>query len=380
MHLAKNRVAVDLFLEAAKKPQLGYVPRDAINNGWLQKSKQGIADQVFAKRPRQEIVLPEISEFRAAKTLLAGSAFAAAAAGDMARALECQAAIVRMAQHLWGDQEFVICRVVALGIFGSAASTLSNLLARTVIPGRTTNCSVDASRCDRGTRTGRTSCLATSRESSRQLLIDMYSTDGRFTREGFETVCLHSLQTPQLAWLAKLVQPKLSRNNELIRALVGPCVVPLVASREEVRQEFDALSDLYEAELQSAAQWELGFRRLRTEMAGVAVAYPTSVKYLPLLIDVRNTWAKVMIEGSWKKVTERDAVLVAIACQLYHRRHDAWPESVQVLAPEFLEEVPLDPIDSQPLRLVMIKDRPFVYSVGLDHKNATAGTPPREAQ
>ena len=37
--------------------------------------------------------------------------------------------------------------------------------------------------------------------------------------------------------------------------------------------------------------------------------------------------------------------------------------------------VNLDPNDGRPLRLVIIKDRPFVYSVGLDGKDATANTP-----
>ena len=381
-YIGKNRAAVDLFLEAAKKPRLGYVRRDASNNGWLRKSNQGNVDQVFAKRPHQEILLPEISEFRNAKTLLAGAAFEAAAAGDSARALDCQTSIVRMARHLWDGEEFLISRLVALSIVDSATSTLSVLLAAygdSWTDDELLGCAQVLRSWDQNWQDD---LLTASRHSSRQHLLDIYSSDGRFTREGFETVCMYSLQMPpQLAWLAKLVQGTslAGMNTEMKVALVGPCVLPFVASRDELLKEFDILTDLSEAELQRepmGATVSGGYeQRLQTWLASKR----TQIKFLPLLFfDVRNTWMTATIEGRWKKVTERDAVLVAVACRLYRRRHAAWPNSIQSLAPEFLETVPLDPIDGRPLRLVIINDRPFIYSVGFDHKDATAGTLPEK--
>ena len=46
-YIAKNRPAVDFFLKAAKKPQLGYIRRDPANNAWLKKLNQGAVEQLF---------------------------------------------------------------------------------------------------------------------------------------------------------------------------------------------------------------------------------------------------------------------------------------------------------------------------------------------
>jgi hypothetical protein len=376
-HIAKNRGAVDLFLKAARKPRLGYVRRDASNNGWLRKSGRGTVDQLFGKRPRQGIVLPEISEFRTAKTLLSGSAFEAADVGDRTRSLECLAAIVGLAQHLWIDEESLVSQLVAPSLFDSATSTLSILLAARG-DSWTDNELLGCVQIQRSwDQNWQDDLLAKSRQASRQYLSDMYSSDGRFTREGFELLCMIPLKEPQLAWLAELLQAgtPAGMNNKLNIALVGSCVVPFVASRDELLKEFDALSDLSEAELQREPTGATVSGSYEQRSQARLASKPTQVKYLPLIVDSSPAWVTAAIEARWRKVTERDGVLVAIACQLYLRRHDAWPASIQSLAPEFLETVPIDRIDGRPLRLVIIQDRPFVYSVGLDGKDATAGTP-----
>lgn len=57
-----------------------------------------------------------------------------------------------------------------------------------------------------------------------------------------------------------------------------------------------------------------------------------------------------------------DSVKSSIACELYRRKHGELPESLDVLVPDFLENVPNDPFDGKPLRYS--KEKKIIYSVG----------------
>jgi hypothetical protein len=378
-HLTGNRAAVDMFLEAAKKPRLGYVRRDPNNDRWMRKLYEGTVDDVFRKRPRQEIRLPEVSVFQNARLLLVGSAYQAAAAGDRDRALDCLAALDSLAHHIWNDEEFFMSRFVALGIDDSMATTMSAVLAA---DGDSWT-DDDLLRCLKLLRSrdlrSRGELLSAFLQAYRQYLIDMYSSDGRFTREGFEALCAQPFKAPQLAWLTDLVQTtKMTPSgatSKLGMALVGPCIVPFVARREELLKEFDAQCERYLAELQSQPAGIPESGGDGEQLNAWLESKTTQLRYFPLLAEDRFAFQKAAIEGRWTKFAECEGTAVGVASQIYHRRHGAWPDSVEGLVPEFLEAAPVDPNDGRPLRLVIIKDRPYVYSVGLDGKDATANTP-----
>ena len=63
----------------------------------------------------------------------------------------------------------------------------------------------------------------------------------------------------------------------------------------------------------------------------------------------------------------RDFVCAAIALKRYQLRHQTLPKDLNALVPEFLSEIPRDPVDGQPLRYRLNGDGTFVlYSIGLD--------------
>lgn len=62
-------------------------------------------------------------------------------------------------------------------------------------------------------------------------------------------------------------------------------------------------------------------------------------------------------------------LLVVLALERYRLRHGAWPKSLDDLVPEFLEAVPLDPFDGQPLRYATPPEGRVVYSVGMDRSD-----------
>lgn len=63
----------------------------------------------------------------------------------------------------------------------------------------------------------------------------------------------------------------------------------------------------------------------------------------------------------------RNVVIAAIALKRYQLRHGIWPTDLKALVPEFLSEVPRDPVDGQPLRYRANADGTFtLYSIGSD--------------
>jgi HEAT repeats len=64
---------------------------------------------------------------------------------------------------------------------------------------------------------------------------------------------------------------------------------------------------------------------------------------------------------------ERRVVITALALERYRRRYNRYPETLQVLAPEFLKSVPMDFVTGQPLHYRVAEGGHFLlYSVGLD--------------
>jgi hypothetical protein len=73
----------------------------------------------------------------------------------------------------------------------------------------------------------------------------------------------------------------------------------------------------------------------------------------------------------------RDAILAAIALELYRRRHGGWPATLDALVPSLLPSVPVDRFTGQPLRYRIIDGMPRLYSVGANLTD-DAGTPAKD--
>jgi hypothetical protein len=66
----------------------------------------------------------------------------------------------------------------------------------------------------------------------------------------------------------------------------------------------------------------------------------------------------------------KQAVVTAIALKRYQLKHGSYPADLNLLVPEFVSSVPLDPVDGQPMRYRLNTDGTFLlYSVGENGKN-----------
>jgi len=71
-------------------------------------------------------------------------------------------------------------------------------------------------------------------------------------------------------------------------------------------------------------------------------------------------------EGFADATARRDAADVALAVELYRRKHGYWPKDLAQLVPEFLPVVPVDPFDGKPLRMTVSAEEFKAYSIGRD--------------
>ncbi|TAL04738.1 MAG: hypothetical protein EPO07_04795 [Verrucomicrobia bacterium] len=66
----------------------------------------------------------------------------------------------------------------------------------------------------------------------------------------------------------------------------------------------------------------------------------------------------------------RQLAISGIALKRYHLRHGSYPTNLAALVPEFVETIPRDPVDGQPLRYRATANDSFVlYSIGEDAKD-----------
>ncbi len=126
-----------------------------------------------------------------------------------------------------------------------------------------------------------------------------------------------------------------------------------------------------------------GFRQMIREVPMIRES--ASAKTLTHAADIREDRLKLFASGNaagrmlyslfvpvFDRVSERrstlqaqhDLLRVRIALELYHREHGDWPPDLAALVPRYLDAVPIDPMDSAPLRYDPVAR--VIYSIGID--------------
>ncbi len=107
------------------------------------------------------------------------------------------------------------------------------------------------------------------------------------------------------------------------------------------------LIDALEAD---ASEWQEHFLRHRSRIL-VAMTVPA--------------WVRLKEEETKTEARLAEAQ-IAFALTLHKVEHGEYPDSLDALAPDFLDQVPLDPFTSQPLEYARDGEGFLIYSVGLD--------------
>jgi hypothetical protein len=378
-YLNANQASVDDFLRGAARPSLGFIRRDPLNERWLGKLMQGTVAMSFRK-PEQtnSLLLPESNALRQIHGILAGSAQLASQSGDWPRAVSCLTAMVNIARQVFDEEDFAVMRMIAFYDYDGAVTTLASILAaqREAIGEAELRESVTA--LSAWSPDWQVRMLNSERTQCRELFSELYSADGRFTGEGLALLYSFPPESPHLKWLTEFLMqtgPIAAASRTTGLNLVGPLIVPLVADRDELLRVADQLDDLFAADVADVATLKtetLAHGRYDQEIDRLAETRWSQIRYLPVIAGQRSAWIRSSLESRRNKWALRDAILIVAAAELYRRQHGAWPESTAALTPEFVQVLPLDPYDGQPLRLVILHDQPVVYSAGLDCRDNTA--------
>jgi len=153
----------------------------------------------------------------------------------------------------------------------------------------------------------------------------------------------------------------------------GPIRRHLIASRREHVELYEELLAQVKEQASLPLSEQLRIDRdpviARLERLAFEGKHPFVLASFPLGLHV------LKFEG--RLDTERDAIIAVIALERYKREYGAYPAALTELVPEFLDEIPIDRFDGEPLRYALGERRPFLYSVGTDQDD-DGGVPARD--
>jgi hypothetical protein len=350
----------------------------------------GDPDLVYRpEKPREnpplfELLIPELSEMRRLARNLQADARVAAAEKDGARVVADVRAIVGIAEHLM-QPPLPILSLVGLTAFGGAVRTTGDILRDD--PGALSDSQI----------TALAHTLASFRGGGplqpdldhtllfRDVLQRVYTDDngdGRLTPEGlrfltrYETVDSGDYPRGRRyvpPWGFALWGMPHTTYRDRLMDVGGPVLGATMTGRRDAESEFRRVLEFYRQE-QSLPSWERTSAADR-ELLSLMVSEEWRGRYWPVAVMLPAYGA--FIAAGESATMRRDAVLVALALELWRRGHGGYPEFLEHLTPRYLPAVPPDRFDGSPLRYLLEGGRPVLYSVGADRKDH-GGVPPAE--
>jgi hypothetical protein len=170
--------------------------------------------------------------------------------------------------------------------------------------------------------------------------------DGRLTLEGFEYVM-------RLSYF---------NYDSGLHTLLSPAAGLMISSRKRLSAEHERLIRLAEANLRlpiRVADWSA----LRDNGGGVGIPFALGGDRLAHRF---TPYYRRLHAAAEQLLGHRDGLLVAISLELFRRRNQQFPETLEALVGGFLPQVPADRATGEPVKLRLVNESPVVYSVGGD--------------
>jgi hypothetical protein len=350
--LARQQDALALARDGATRAGLGYVPgappEAADRTLWPHMEDWRKPESMF------EVLLPHLGELRPLAEALALDARRAAAAGDGARSVANLAAIVQIARHA-RETPIIISDLVAAAISVRASDTAGDILA-TAPQALTTEQLVELAHVMQGADDVFEMRLHGERLSFADLLQRMYTDDGdgngSLTREGVRFL-------RSMGPITGGPEP----TGNLPEAVATPGMRLLMASRRDMLAKYNEIMDAYEIDAERPI-WDKTPSTADGELARLMGHPRLRLRYMPVAL-LTPALGRVGTQGRLARA-RRDAVLVAIALEVFQRETGAYPQDLTELVPRWLPEIPVDCFDGQPLRYALRAGGPVIYSVGAD--------------
>jgi hypothetical protein len=146
-------------------------------------------------------------------------------------------------------------------------------------------------------------------------------------------------------------------------AVVQPASLLLISSRKELVDEYNRIMAMNEAMIRVPLR-EADTNAPLLEAQALASSTASRLRYAELLPIVPSLEREAEIAE--RTLGRRDGLLIGLALEIYHRRHQRYPDALAQLTPDLLPEVLADRITGDPLKYRLIAGKPLVYSVGVD--------------
>jgi hypothetical protein len=147
------------------------------------------------------------------------------------------------------------------------------------------------------------------------------------------------------------------------KQLAAPTSVPVFLSGWVMRDEAHVLSIMHQfAQVAKDPLRESGtLIKVEQDAAALSWVYQSTRATLSGATSAVHLWVR--------HIAELRCGRTALAVERFRLRHAGWPESLDVLVPDFLDAVPTDPFDGQLLRYKLTDEKVTIYSVGENQRD-----------
>ncbi|MEE8459111.1 MAG: hypothetical protein V3S08_04525 [Phycisphaerales bacterium] len=358
-YLVGSRSALERIRAGAARPVLGYEIGFAIapQDSQLWPDRAGMAKPP-KRPPLWGVLMPHLAEMRHLVPFMVDDTRRAAFHGEPETALANIEAMLSMAEQLL-DAGFALNDLVALAMFTEAVMVTGELV------GDYPDLFDDEQLTALAHRLGRTPTgvsIAGERFAFADVVQQAYTDDGRgdghLTWDGLKL---------WLNWL------DVSKPPDGVAMAAGPAIGVFCASRAELVGKYDQVLAMVQADAMLPL-WKRGKSLAEAEIYRIKSSVTESVRFLPIAL-LMPSLGKIGVNAELL-TQRRDATLVAIALQMYRRRHGEWPSELDALVPLFLPRVPPDRFDGGPMKYVLRNGDPVLYVVGTDRDDDGGRTPP----
>lgn len=380
-YLEEQHETLALIRKAASKSSFGFIFGDPANREFLQKLGPG-AD-AHGESPERynpvliECLIPQHQEIRFLAWLLAADARRAIVRDDSTAFVADVTSLVGIAEQNREAAPFLVVKLISLATYHTALHVTAIALAE----------QPELLSDDQWKQLAHVLAaysggdLRVHLDGERQMISDYLQRtfsddgrgDGRLTPQGFIRLCRD--------FGAFSDDRPLASDWQKWSALLGPLMSAETPGRKELTRLADRLVDALESEY-GRPLWGWQASRVGREVRELSSSRLGRMRHFPIVEFLPGSLPASAPPQLAAEVhaQKRDAVLAAIALELYRRRHAAWPPTLKELTPGLLPAVPLDRFTGNPLRYRLVNGRPLLYSCGSDGDDDGGRMPARGNQ
>jgi hypothetical protein len=107
-----------------------------------------------------------------------------------------------------------------------------------------------------------------------------------------------------------------------------------------------------------------------------AAALPAMIGQLPWYCQFASIGMSSLSQAMtlWVRyVGQTRALRAALAAERYRLANDRWPDRLENLVPQFIDAVPIDPVDNRPIRYAVISEGIKTWTIAGDDQNLDDG-------